>query len=195
VTLSLLCLVLGAMVVVDIGTGGRIGPDVYAAVVLTVVALGLIVGAWLGRARWLIPIGVVATIALAIATADRHSQHIHPRGGDINATPASVIEIQPEYSTDVGDIRLDLSRVDFGNQSVNVHISVGIGGSTVVVLPPDVDATVNVDLKGGDLQLFERHFSGLNQHQQVIDLGRDGSGGGQIHITADVNFGDVEVHR
>src|SRR6185369_6130775 len=72
VTLSLTAIALGLLVVIDLMGGVSVPGDVYPAVALTVIAAGLIAGAWVGRARWLIPIGVVTTIVLASATVDTH---------------------------------------------------------------------------------------------------------------------------
>jgi hypothetical protein len=187
-------LALGVLVAIDLGGHVSVDPQVYIVTALSVLALGLMVGAWFGRARWLIPIGVLLSIALAAsATADRVTTG---RSVDnIDVTPVSVADIQPDYHTDFGDVRLDLSKVDFAGQDVAVSVDVGVGGDIEITLPPTVDANVEVDVQGGDVTLFDHHFSGLNQHQQRQDLGADGAGGGTIRITADVSWGNVEVHR
>jgi hypothetical protein len=58
-----------------------------------------------------------------------------------------------------------------------------------------VDATLVADVQGGDLDLFGQHYSGLNQHTQVQNLGGDGAGGGNVDLTIDVSWGNVEVNR
>jgi hypothetical protein len=193
-TLSALCLALGVLVAIDLGAQVRVDPQVYIATALGILALGLVVGAWFGRARWLIPFGVILTIALAgSATADRV---VSGRSVEnVNVAPASASDILSAYHTDFGDIRLDLSGVDFAGEDVSFTVDVGVGGNIDILLPPNVDADVEADLEGGDMQLFDRHFSGLNQHQERQDLGADGAGGGHVRIVANVNWGNVEVHR
>jgi hypothetical protein len=193
-TLSALCLALGVLVVIDLGSHVRMNPQLYIATALGVLALGLVVGARFGRARWLIPFGVLLTIALAASSAADHVTS--GRSVDnVDVTPASVAEIEPSYHTDFGNIRLDLSKVDFTGEDVEIAVDVGVGGNIDITLTPNVDADVEADVQGGDVQLFDHHFSGLNQHQQRQDLGDDGAGGGHIRIDANVDWGNVEVHR
>jgi phage shock protein PspC (stress-responsive transcriptional regulator) len=194
ITLSVLCLALGVLAVVDIAGRVTVEPQVYIGTALAVIALGLILGAWLGRARWLIPVGVILTIALAgSATVDR-VDNIR-QVDNIDVRPATVAEIQPEYRTEVGDVDLDLSNVQFGTERVAIEVRVGVGGNVTITLPPKVDATVGVDVQGGDLDLFGQHYSGLNQHKQISNLGDDGAGGGNVDLTIDVSWGNVEVNR
>jgi phage shock protein PspC (stress-responsive transcriptional regulator) len=195
ITFSLLCLALGALAVIDLATGVRVPAEVYVAAALGVIALGLVIGAWVGRARWLIPIGVLLVIALGATTAVEHSSHDIGQVDDVTATPTSVDEIAPSYGTEVGNIDLDLSQIDFTDHDVTIELTVGIGGNVNVTLPANVDTTVSADVHGGDLQLFDHHFSGLNQHEDLTDLGSDGTGGGKLLLNTSVNFGNVEVQR
>jgi hypothetical protein len=48
-----ICLTLGLLAVIDV-SGASIPGTAYVASTLGVLGLGLVVGAWLGRARWLI---------------------------------------------------------------------------------------------------------------------------------------------
>ena len=194
ITLSVVCLALGVLVIIDLGNAVSVDPQVYLGTALAVIALGLILGAWFGRARWLIPVGVVLTIALAAsATVDR-VDNIR-QVDNIDAAPTTVAEIQPEYRTEVGDVHLDLSSVQFGAEPVTINVGVGVGGNVSIALPPKVDANVVVDVQGGEVDLFGQHYSGLNQHKQITNLGDDGAGGGNVAITVDVNWGNVEVNR
>jgi hypothetical protein len=116
-------------------------------VALTTIGLGLLVGAWLGRARVLILLGVLLSIALAISTAARIDQPDR-RVDNITAVPTKVDEILPKYETDFGGIELDLSRVtDFTDRDVEISVYVNYGGSEFVVYraePADVPSGVRV---------------------------------------------------
>jgi len=114
---------------------------------------------------------------------------------NIDVAPTTVAEIQPEYRTEVGDVNLDLSSVQFGTEKVSIDVEVGVGGNVTITLPPNVDAALVADVQGGDLDLFGQHYSGLNQHKQVQNLGGDGAGGGNVDLTVDVAWGNVEVNR
>jgi len=193
-TLSVIAIALGLMFIVNLN-GGSIPAPVYLGTVLFLIAVGLIVGAWFGRARWLIPVGVVMTILLAVgASANRFSNAQDV--ANIDATPALLSDVQPTYSTDVGNIHLDLSQVDFTGQTVDVEVDSTLGGNVEVILPPTVDAVVKTSVQGGNCDLFGKNLGGgLNQEHTVTDYGTDGQGGGTLNLTVDVNFGNVEVHR
>ena len=68
VIFSLICLALGVLAALEVTTANFL-VSTYFAVPLAIVALGLIVGAWFGRARLMILLGVMLSIALAISTA------------------------------------------------------------------------------------------------------------------------------
>jgi hypothetical protein len=193
-TLSTIAIALGMLFIVNLN-GGSIAAPVFLATILFLIGAGLIVGAWFGRARWLIPVGVVTTIVLAAGTtAQRFSgaENI----ANIDVTPATLADVQPNYSTDVGNIHLDLSRVDFSGHTTDIEVDSTVGGNVEIVLPATVDAIVKTDVQGGNAQLFGRDLGGgLNQQHTVTDNGTDGQGGGTLNLTVDVNFGNVEVHR
>src|SRR5688572_15651775 len=66
VVMSVAAIAVGVVGVVDL-VDVQVPASVYFAAPLTVIGLGLIVGAWFGRARWLIAIGAVLCMALGIA--------------------------------------------------------------------------------------------------------------------------------
>jgi hypothetical protein len=162
-------------------------------VALVTVAGGLVVGAWFGRARWLIPIGVVLSLMLGVSTAAGHFEKQHVE--DIDLTPRSVSELRNAYVVDVGSVRLDLSHIDFTDTDVDMNVAVNTAGDVVVILPPNVDADVFVDVKLGNATVFGRDLGGVGRHDTISDAGADGTGGGRIHLRATVGVGDLEVHR
>jgi hypothetical protein len=192
--LSVMAITLGVLAITDLNGASIPGP-IYVASILTILAGALIVGAWFGRARWLIPIGVVMTIALAAGTSAEHFSDAR-NISNVDATPTTVAEIQPDYQTDVGNIQLDFSKVDFAGQTTDVTVESTVGGNVEIILPPNVDAVVRTDIQGGNAQLFGKKVGGgLNQKHDVTDNGADGPGGGTITLTIQVNFGNVEVRR
>jgi hypothetical protein len=196
VVLSLACLALGVLAVLDISQGD-VPVAAYVAVPLGIVGLGLVVGAWLGRGRWLILPGLALTVALVVVTGaeEWNGGHVGIPHGDVTWTPASVSELTESYRTDAGNATLDLSNVDFRDHDVAVNVRADVG-NLVVILPPnvDVDITAMVDVGGGDV--LGQSWNGLgNGTREVHDNGVDGPGGGKLHLTAAVDLGKLEVHR
>lgn len=193
-TLSVVAIAMGLLFLVDLN-GVSVPSTLYLGVVLALIAIGLIVGAWFGRARWLIPIGVVMTIVLAVGASANRFSNVQDVA-NLDVYPSTLAEVQPSYSTDVGNIHIDLSRVDFSGQTTDLEVDSTVGGNVEIVLPPTVDVVVKTDIQGGNAEILGKELGGgLNQQHTVTDNGTDGQGGGTLNLTVDVNFGNVEVHR
>jgi phage shock protein PspC (stress-responsive transcriptional regulator) len=195
VIFSLICLSLGVLAALEVTTANFL-VSTYFAVPLAIVALGLIVGAWFGRARLMILLGVLLSIALAISTASRSVDGDQPRNiENINISPLSVDELDSDYRTDIGDINADLSGVDFTGEDVDVSFRVDLTGNMRIILPPNVDVTVEVRVEGGDCRVLDRQCGGFNQTNRFTDTGADGAGGGKLHLDLKLRWGNLEVTR
>src|SRR5207244_3031574 len=67
VTLAATLLAAGGAAVLDAAGLVRMDARAYLALAMTVVGLGLLAGAWIGRARWLIAVGLVLVPPLLVA--------------------------------------------------------------------------------------------------------------------------------
>jgi hypothetical protein len=192
-TLSLGLLVVGVLAIVHIA-GVHVPFSVYAASVLGVIGLGLVIGAWFGRARGLIPLGVILSLlaALGAGVSGRVPDMAHGNG-DLSLTPATVSGIEDDYHHNFGDFTLDLRNVDFTGADKHVTITQNAGDLTVL-LPPNVNATVHAKLNAGDAKVFGSKWGGLGTaRRDVVDNG--GPGGGMLTLDITQNLGDLEVHR
>ena len=183
--------VLGMLALIS-AAGASIAVPVYFAAALATIALGLILGAWVGRARGLIFLALLVTIGLAVSSgAERWGGRV------VNNVyrPQSVAAVADRYDFTVGNATLDLRAVNFAGADQNTTISMR-AGQVRVLLPANVDTTATVDLKGGMAQVLGHDWDGRDLvSQQVTDLGADGTGGGILHLTIDMNAGNVEVTR
>jgi phage shock protein PspC (stress-responsive transcriptional regulator) len=202
-TFFALCLALGGLAVLAV-TGLAVPPSGYVALGLGVVGAGLLIGAFMGRARGLIALGIILAIAMPPALIGETVRWDHVRS-DIarnrnfdNQTwqPTSFDEVQPTYRSDVGNATLDLSQVDFTGQHGDVTVSAG-AGNVDVLLPSAVDTTVTVQNGMGNVDLFgERQSKGMSEESDgVTNLGPDGTGGGDLNLTIHAGMGNVEVSR
>jgi phage shock protein PspC (stress-responsive transcriptional regulator) len=195
IVFSVLLIVLGTMFALS-ELRWSIPVDAYFAAGLAVIGLGLVVGAWYGRARGLIAVGIIGAIALgSVSAADGLHGPGPIRTGTHTFAPAAVSQLQPAYRQDVGDMVLDLSKVDFTGQDVNVSAQVNLG-NLKIVLPNTVDVVVVADVNVGNAQVFGENWNGLGLDQRTVtDNGTDGVGGGKLHIDASVDAGNLEVRR
>ena len=194
-TFSLLLIVVGALIGIDLGYR-PVPTAVYVAGALGVVALGLIIGAWFGRARGLIALGIVLSLVLTtVAGFGRLDRGW--RGGTVTWAPTSLTQLQSSYGQDAGDVRLDLTNLDFSTESnpVNLETRVDVG-SIKILLPPNVDVIVDANVDVGSADVLGQKWDGLGLDSRTVeDHGADGVGGGTLHIEAQVDLGDLEVTR
>lgn len=195
-TFSLIFVALGLVAALDLGNVVSVKPSTYFFAVLVTVALGLLVGAWFGRARWLIALGFIAAAALGISTiAESQVGRYDTSGSDVYWQPLTAQTMPERFEHNFGSAVLDLSKVDFTGQdeAVTIHLSFG---DLEVIVPPNVDTTVHAEVNAGDARIFENNSSGFQASPgEITDLGEDGPGGGKLSITIKVNAGSAEVHR
>jgi phage shock protein PspC (stress-responsive transcriptional regulator) len=103
--------------------------------------------------------------------------------GDHTYRPAAAADVRPSYKLGIGDLSLDLSRV---NSPANVKASVGIGRLRVIV-PRNASVTVDARAKAGDVYVFNRHDDGTNANIQT--------GEGGLVLDARVGAGRIDVVR
>jgi phage shock protein PspC (stress-responsive transcriptional regulator) len=191
ITFFAVLVVLGTLALIS-AAGASVPVSAYFAAALVTIALGLMVGAWFGRARGLIFLAVLATIGLAVSSgAERW-------GGQISSNvyrPRTVAAIADRYAFNVGDTTLDLRAVDFTGAQRNTTVAMKYG-QVKVLLPDNVDTDVTLDMQRGRASLLGHEWSGKSiGTQEITDLGRDGAGGGTMHLTIQLNTGIVEVTR
>jgi hypothetical protein len=187
--------VIGVVALLDLAHVITVAASAYFAAALATIALGLLVGTWFGRARWLIALGLVAAAALGVATLAESYRQVSGTGGNVNWSPPSHAMLADRYENSFGNATLDLRNVDFANRDTTVSAAVNFGRLTVIV-PPNVDVTAVADVKAGNATVFHSRSSGYERRgREVTDLGADGPGGGRLRLDLRVNAGDVEVSR
>ena len=195
-TLSATLLVIGVLAAVDT-SGVDLPAGTYPAAALTVLGLGLLVGAWRGRARGLVWLGLVlAVVTLAASvTAPWHDRFGRGRGVDLDLRPTSVSELPANADYSAGEVRYDLTAVPFTGQTARLGASIGFG-EIVVTVPRDVDVTVHASTGVGGIDLMSQGTrGGFGTDRTVTDLGPDGAGGGTLDLDLNAGFGHLEVRR
>ncbi|EEP71648.1 phage shock protein pspC [Micromonospora sp. ATCC 39149] len=195
VTFSLIFLALGVVAVLDLLDVVEVGAAAYFAAALATIGLGLLVGTWFGRARWLIALGLVTAAALGVATVAESYDRVRGVEGDVTWAPTDRRDVADRYENNFGDAVLDLRAIDFDKQETQITVAINFGHATVVV-PPNVDVTTLADVNAGDATIFGNHSEGLvGRLRESTDLGADGAGGGKLRLYIHVNAGDLEVTR
>ena len=160
---------------------------------LAVVAAGLLVGAFAGRARGLILLGILLTIATSVSAAA--DQHVGAGVGERTWAPTTVAEAERPFRLGVGDAELDLTRLPAGS-TVDVDVRVGVGELRVIV-PEDARVVVDGSVGAGTMQLLDGpSFDGTDLERSLTSAAPGGATSGTvITIDAELGLGDLEVRR
>jgi phage shock protein PspC (stress-responsive transcriptional regulator) len=189
-TLSVILVLAGLAGLIDASDAFDITLEGYLAVALVVAGLGLVVGAWWGRARGLIIVGILLVGALGAARAI----DVPLRGGfgERQYTPETVAQLRDEYRLLGGQMRVDLTEVQFPAGVTGLEASVAFGELTVLV-PPGVTTTVEAQVDAGNVNLFGREDHGLDVEERALSQGI--GTGRSLQLDLHVGAGEIDVQR
>jgi phage shock protein PspC (stress-responsive transcriptional regulator) len=184
-TFAAVLLTLGVMALLD--NLDVVAPDVrhYLAATMAVVGLALVVGAWWGRVRGAIVVGMLLLPALFFTTL----VDVPFAGdiGDVRYRPTSVAEISSPYELAIGELRIDLSDID---TDAEIRADLGIGLLWVIV-PADADVVVTSEIGIGQLDLLDLRRGGLGVDRTVTSAGD----GPDVVLDLEAGIGEVRVDR
>ncbi|NUT37472.1 MAG: PspC domain-containing protein [Hamadaea sp.] len=190
--------ILGVMALFDVADQYSIPGSTYVAAALAVVGAGLLLGAWVGRARGMIVLGIVLALALSVSAIDEDGDGFRPSsrsGGEVTWQPDTLAALRGDYDHQFGSATLDLRDLDFTGQERTVRVEIE-GGDLQVLLPDDVDVVATTNVQLGNADVLDRSANGVRIKDFVVtDLGDDGAGGGKLNLELDVRMGNAEVTR
>jgi hypothetical protein len=179
----------GLLAIVGNAPGLRVAPGQYLGAAILMLGIGLVVGAWWGRARLLILLGV-----LVLPVAATAAFVTVPLDGGVAAQwfqPRSVGELRPDYRLAGGDLQLDLTQLPAGSETVVIDASVGMGRLRVVV-PADARLALDARVNGGRLSLFGNYQVGTGLADRVERI--DGSGPNLV-LHLETGIGEILVEE
>jgi phage shock protein PspC (stress-responsive transcriptional regulator) len=149
--------------------GAAITPTVYAAAALLVLGLALVLATWLGRARGLLPVGVVLTlVVLGLSAA----------GPGLSGLPPAVPDTRVAYTTvadlpvggdhrDAGRLTVDLSRLPITtNTTYKARVDLG---TVDVLVPKDAQVVVRYTIDAGEVTAFSRKVASGTELSGVVN--------------------------
>jgi len=194
-TFALAVLTAGGGVLANLNGASWFSAQHIIGLVLGVVGVGLVAGAFARGGRGLIGLAVPLAIAGMILTTVPF-QNFDFRGGmgDINETPRTVAELKPLYQHSAGDIDIDLTKLPTG-APITTNVVNGAGDTTVIV-PETADVTYDCHTGAGETSCFDHETNGVGQETLTgTDNGTDGPGGQKITLHVSNSVGNVEVRR
>jgi hypothetical protein len=193
-TFGLTVLMAGTLIALDLGGAISVTAVTVLAASLGIVAVGLLIGAFVGRSRWLIALGVLLTLVLipTAAVPDDVRWNAGAGAGDRTYRVTSTEELSSTYELGVGALTLDLRRLDL-TEPVTVDASLGIGELTVL-LPPDVTVTTTADVAVGTIDLpGEQPLDGVSVDRTWDRPASKATTTGSLDLTLSTGLGQVTV--
>jgi predicted membrane protein len=157
---------------------------------LAIVGVGTLVASVLGRAGWLIVIGIVLLLSATAASA-LTGVSVSSRNGELRTQPATQTAVQSTYRLGAGDMRIDLSAVRF-TQSRTIEARLSAGEMTII-LPKVQPVRVDTSIGAGEAQVLGHEDSGLQVRSVVTDPTSEQPS--LLTLKLRVGLGSVKVER
>ena len=161
-------------------------PRHYMALATVVLGLGLIVGGFAGRARWLILIGFFVVPPLLVSPA---AEVDWEEGLTRRFAPTELSEIRPTYRAAAGDYQFDLSETEWDGESVELDVELA-AGRILVMVPDDVAITGTAEVNMGEIEAPDGTRAGLGEISHDLDV--PGTAG-TLDLRLQVGAGAIEV--
>src|ERR1051326_5722274 len=134
------------------------------------------------------PLVALFLVTAAVFAAIFHV-HLGNGVGDRNYVVADTQDLRTSYKLGIGDMKVDLSNVQFpaGETSVKTRVDVG---NLYVVVPSDVALRVDGDAQAGRVEMLGKVADGRNVDRHVAETGKR-----VLVLKAHVGVGKVQVTR
>lgn len=177
-----LLLGLGAGAVAAFGGGAVVAGVVIAA------GAALVVGGFVGGARWLVVPALVMAIPVSIVAAA--DVDLSGGVGERTYRPQSVVDLDDSYRLGVGEMKFDLSDLQLPTGRTDLDISVGVG-RVELRLPKGTCLQLRSHIGVGEVKAFGRVNDGLD-----VDVDRRPAPGPAqpvLDVDANVGMGQIEI--
>jgi phage shock protein PspC (stress-responsive transcriptional regulator) len=195
-TVALDLIVLATMAMVDIAFAGvEIEPVAYVATGVAILGVGLLVGAWVGRARWLIVIGILALPALWFTAL--WPSHVTWTAGEYTYAPDAVADVDSPYVLGFGSMTIDLTGLTPDELEAIGTLDASVGaGRLVVILPDDTGADLTASVGVGSVEgpFADANGFGIDITRTVLPLA-GGDGNAVLDLDLEVGAGLVEIQQ
>lgn len=186
-TIGIGLLALGILAILDNATN-LVSPQPrhYLALATLVLGLGLLTGSLVGRARWLILIGVFVVPPLLgspLAEVDWN------RGLDRTISPTQPSELSSSYRQAVGRLTFDLSGFEWNGETAELNAELA-AGELVVYVPEDVGIEGRGEVAVGQISgmgVFRGGIGDINR-----DFSRPGEAGTLV-LDLEVGAGSIRI--
>ena len=188
-----LAVAVGLMLMLNYTDVTNLSGRTILAVAMVIVALGLLLSAFIGRARGLIAVGLL--LGLLMLPGNINTNH---GTGDRQWSPVTMAAAAEPFELGAGDATLDLTKVPVtlaSGQTLAVTANVGLGKLTVLV-PRTMNISVHSTAGLGSLQVFDPDAGVALKEGAKITLDQsfeDIPNTGTVYLDLSVGLGQIEV--
>src|SRR5262245_36593778 len=171
------------------------GVDIPWAIVLAVAAgavgVAIVGGALLHmRVRGLVPVGILLGVVAILASTI--SLHLDDGIGDRHYAPTTAAGLKDSYQLGIGELELDLGRLELPPGKTTVRASLGIG-HLLVTVSRDVAVRVQSHVDWGDNEVLGNEANGREVDNNVDRAGA--AGAPLLVLDTHLGAGQIEVVR
>ncbi len=191
-TVSMTALVAGILITIDLASSNSaISSTTVLAASLAVVAVGLLIGTFVGRSRGLIVLGVILALTTAASSA-LESVDLSGGVGERSWHPTTSQAAAENFRLGVGEATLDLRDLPPSSTTVVDPVSASVGiGKLIVLVPDDVDVDLSAQIGLGQVNINGETVSRNNADvNTTIDVPNET---GTIALDLEVGMGDIAV--
>jgi phage shock protein PspC (stress-responsive transcriptional regulator) len=189
-TVGAVLVVLGLTALLDAANAIHVSLGHYLDLAMAVLGIGILVGSWWGRARWLIVFGVLLLpFVLASSLID---VPLTGGAGQRFFHPQTIGQVRRVYHQAAGDLVIDLRDLPVAEQRVSIRAT-NVAGRILVYVPRGISIAVRAQTGAGELELLGERSDGLSLDATRRVLAPRGSG--TVNLDLETSFGKVEVRR
>lgn len=191
-TVSVTALVAGILITINMANStSAITTTTVLAASLAVVAVGLLIGTFVGRSRGLIVLGIILSLTTA-ASAALEAVDISGGVGERNWAPTTSQAAAEDFRLGVGEATLDLRDLAIPSTGLVDPVSASVGiGKLIVLVPDDVDVDLSAEVGLGQVningELASRNDADVHT---TIDVPNEA---GTIALDLEMGLGDIAV--
>ncbi len=188
-TIGFMLLGIGVLAVLDNLPGLALEPEPrhYLALAVTILGIGLLVGGFAGRARWLIVVGVIM-IPLTVSS-QAFEYRWDSEEFQLSSSPNTFEELNDEYQLDIGNLQLDLTDLPWDGREIALDVQVD-AGNVEIILPPGVGLIGSAEVSVGRVSALGQESSGIGDPS--LDFNSPGPEG-TVNLDAQVDIGNIEI--
>ena len=191
ITLAAILAVVGVALVLNTLADIFVGAVTVSGISMAFIGIAVAVTSYRGSTLPLVPIAVGSMVALTAAPTIDHG--LTDGFGSKDLAVDSVEDLAPRYVLGVGDLELDLRRLELTEDTV-VNVEVGTGGLEVRV-PRDAVVEIHAGSTVGYVEALGSGRGGINAKLNLLPPVGVDPDAPRLLINADTTIGGVEIYR